>query len=125
MSDLAFALLIVGVCAAPILRPLLGLTVHRVHARVASPRPRRPIAYDERDLLHTDPREWVRQAERAVEAEQGKRPAEPHAAIASGEYVVSARQLACRHIAWANDTRLCDPAPRYRCADCGIERGQR
>ena len=75
MSDLTFALLIVGTCAAPILLPLLGLAGHRVYARVASPRPRRPIAYDERDLLHTDPREWVRQAERTVEAEQGQRRA--------------------------------------------------
>ena len=123
MSDLTFALLIIGACAA--LQPLLGLAAVACTRWMASPRPRRPIAYDERDLLHTDPREWVRQAERTVEAEQGQRPTEPHAAIARGEYVVSLRQLTCRHIAWVNDTRLCDPGPRYICADCGIERGQR
>ena len=102
MSDPLFALLIIAT-------PVLFFVVVTVNASgtgaptlfiPATPAP----ALDERDLLDTDPREWVRQAEHAVEFEEG--------GVTGHMYSFMRLQRDIEHPH--------GPAPRFTCVICGV-----
>ena len=104
---LLFALLIIAT-------PVLFFVVVTVNASgtgaptlfiPATPAP----ALDERDLLDTDPREWVRQAEHAVEFEEG----------GMMDHMDSLMQMQRDIAQRVDDRRPRDPAPRFTCVICG------
>lgn len=108
----------------------LGAYLEAEVVRLESLNREREVMHMERDLLDTDPREWVRQAEQAVErAENGKtdliasvmQMARSIAApsISTNEYAHRLSSRPRHEHQWVDSTRMCDPAPRFACVTCG------
>lgn len=120
---LLFALLII---ATPV---LFFVVVPGVKSLVATAIPAKPApALDERDLLDTDPREWVRQAEHAVEFEEGDKmdhmdsfmqiQRDIFAATISATNIISGT-ISATNISAAEYARSGIQAPHFTCVICG------